>query len=860
MMQTWNSGSSESMQPTISPRGNPLIRSLTRTQLSPVRVQQLRKAFARYDVNGDGRIDLNEMEEMFNSFGITDVNSEERDEFVKQLDKDGDGCIGFDEFVRFYKNMEAIGANIANKAIAPTKSVPEPPNTSTNSVRDCSIDNESDVSEVYSSTNKSPRSTVVKMRGLLDLVRQGQREEERKNEGYITDKKRAARQRIYDLMYDLPSFAPDFVYRRWWDVVVLMIMLYHWVVALVQGIFGVAPTDEMLIVECIVSVLLILDIVMNLNTAIQAEDRSFVLIVDRAHIFKIYVSSGNFLIDLLAGLPFDILMWYASGLTAWRICRFFRALKVLKWTNLFGLTDRGNMDPAFVQFYFWTVPLLKLFSKMIFIGNSMTVGRMIIASWPDVSDSCDDRQFGLDACTESMFQRYLLSLWWCWALLTTQGLVKIENGWVYAYAGFVMLMSLLLQGHVVASMSALLLKSDIVEQNRDNMRSTLAIMRQYCIPSSLQQEVLSFQYHSLQQNAASGFAHILERLPGPMQKEVGLYVRVDLIAKVPMFEQLSTECKLELANCLDQTYCEPDCFIIEYGEKGDEMYFMMHGFADVIIPASPTEEETEQGLGKVITTVKRGDFFGEMALLNPELRRRASIQALTYCDMFQLHNVDFGKLLADFEELRDKVEAEAVRRGLNDKDKEDGHPSFESQDILYNSDNLLGARSSRTSVVLHPPTESEVKNLKQPQSSTNEEAFRVSSFHATRSFRKIQKLSGYAFATDPSGGKTNTKRVSIAAAANKGRDSYAEASSDGSSSSEGMAKENPPTAPHPVHRGSCCCDPTMRNKIESLSESNADIRQTLARLELSVGKLLQTREVCDSGVMSVGSSAFKSGF
>eukprot|EP00662_Eupelagonemidae_sp_cell21_P045869 gene45869-51589_t len=38
------------------------------------------------------------------------------------------------------------------------------------------------------------------------------------------------------------------------------------------------------------------------------------------------------------------------------------------------------------------------------------------------------------------------------------------------------------------------------------MRITLAVMRHYNVPGPLQQEVLSFQHHTLQQNAAAGAA------------------------------------------------------------------------------------------------------------------------------------------------------------------------------------------------------------------------------------------------------------------------------------------------------------------------------------------------------------------
>eukprot|EP00754_Rhynchopus_humris_P019499 Rhum_TRINITY_DN14643_c11_g2::Rhum_TRINITY_DN14643_c11_g2_i2::g.107451::m.107451 len=663
---------------SLSSGVNPLQKRLTKTPIEMGKVEKLRVMFSRYDTNGDGSIDPDEMKQLLGELGVDqEVTTDEVSEFCASLDKDGDGSIGFDEFVRFYKGIEKLAkvdtsekaaavvqarlnktANIDVKA-GNTSAATTPP--STPPLAPDNAQTEEAQGETFTSPNNKDR---LKIKGLLDLVKASADEDA---EEYITDKKKAARQRIYDLMYDLPCFAPDYLYRRWWDCIVLLIMMYHWIVATVQGIFSYEPTRDMIIVELIVTILMVVDIAVCLNTAIQAEDRAFYLVVDRKEIMKLYARSGMLFVDVLSGFPFDIIMWYAVGAMGWRVCRFLRLLKGFRLFSLFSLTDRGNMDPAFVQFYFWTVPLLKILTKMVFMGNLMTVIRMIIVSTGGVSTNCE--LYDQDRCQDSLTQRYLYSVWWCWALLTTQGLARVDDPPSFVYAAIVMAMSLLLQGHVIAHMSALLIKSDVAEQNRDSMRETLAIMRQYQIPASLQQEVLSFQYHSLQQNAASGFAHILERLPLPMQKEVGLYVRVDLIAKVPMFEDLSVDCKLELANCLEQTYCEPDCFIIEYGERGNEMYFMMHGFADVIVPAEGEDGTPDPTLtyGTVVTTIKRGDFFGEMALLNPELTRTASIQALSYCDMFQLHNYDFKKLLKDHEELRVRVEAEADLRGIKEK-------------------------------------------------------------------------------------------------------------------------------------------------------------------------------------------------
>jgi len=65
-----------------------------------------------------------------------------------------------------------------------------------------------------------------------------------------------------------------------------------------------------------------------------------------------------------------------------------------------------------------------------------------------------------------------------------------------------------------------------------------------------------------------------------------------------------------------------------HGESSSHMFFVMHGFADVIVPVEGSVDE-----GKVIGTVKKGDFFGEESLLT-DATRTCSIQALTYCDLY----------------------------------------------------------------------------------------------------------------------------------------------------------------------------------------------------------------------------------
>eukprot|EP00756_Hemistasia_phaeocysticola_P004415 Hpha_TRINITY_DN12794_c0_g3::TRINITY_DN12794_c0_g3_i1::g.114450::m.114450 len=595
------------------------------------RKEELKELFSQYDADGSGKISQAEFEKLLPGLGIGWLKADVMTKISRELDLNGDGEVSFQEFIMFYDTLVSLAQ--------PDESLQAPGLDAV--VADDSGD------------------------ALLAIVKE-QRQKIADNDQYMTDKQIATRARIYQLLYELPSVAPDYIYRRTWDVLILAVILYLWIVVSLQVVKGAMPNFTMLLVDAAITAILLADVIVVMHTAVQV-GRQSQLVVERKAIIRHYVKSGDIFIDVLSSVPFDILIGYLSGsMLAWRVLRALRLLKVFKFSKLFLMTDRGTMDSSFVRFYFWTTALLRQGFIIFATLHLLTLLRMVVNMNADQNGQCED--FGKDRCAQSIPGEYAYAFFWVWALLTTQGMAALEDKLTYGYASIVALMALVLQGHVVANMSALVLKSNVDVQNQDAMRATLAIMSHYNVPVRLQQEVLSYQYHSLMQNAAASLAHTLERLPAQMQREVGLYVKVELVTGVPMFEGISTEARLAVANCLEQTYAEPEDFIIKYGETGAEMFFMMHGFADVIIPITIVDESNgEQAViteGKVVATIKRGDFFGEVALLQPDQTRTASIQALTYCDLFCLHAHDFSQLYDQFTELNHRVQQEARARGL----------------------------------------------------------------------------------------------------------------------------------------------------------------------------------------------------
>ena len=110
-------------------------------------------------------------------------------------------------------------------------------------------------------------------------------------------------------------------------------------------------------------------------------------------------------------------------------------------------------------------------------------------------------------------------------------------------------------------------------------------------------------------------------------------------------------CKIALAEQLSNVVVPPEEFIICVGEEAHEMFFLVHGFADVI----------SRG-GGWVCTLKKGAFFGEMALLQPNTKRNATIKALNFCDLYKLGREAFEGILDRFPTFRRSITEEVERR------------------------------------------------------------------------------------------------------------------------------------------------------------------------------------------------------
>ena len=105
-----------------------------------------------------------------------------------------------------------------------------------------------------------------------------------------------------------------------------------------------------------------------------------------------------------------------------------------------------------------------------------------------------------------------------------------------------------------------------------------------------------------------------------------------LLEKVPLFKGLSTKHLGMVARSLDQVTVSDGTELTRQGEAGEAMYLIASG--KVVVRRN----------GRKIAERKKGDFIGEMALLDGQTRS-ATVVADGAVTVFEVHRRDFAKLL-----------------------------------------------------------------------------------------------------------------------------------------------------------------------------------------------------------------------
>jgi voltage-gated potassium channel len=233
---------------------------------------------------------------------------------------------------------------------------------------------------------------------------------------------------------------------------------------------------------------------------------------------------------------------------------------------------------------------------------------------------------------------YLQAWYWCMQTLSTIGYGDItpRTAPEMIYAIAVMIVGVGMYGYVIGNVANLIAN---LQPSRvrflETMERLTAFMRYRRLPPRLQQKVRDYYTHVWEQRLGYDESTFIAGLPTGLMTEVTMFLRHDIIQKVPFLHDAGEDLLRELALAVRPVVVTPGEVVFREGETGREMYLISRGTVEVLTKAS----------GGVIATLTEGEFFGEMALLLNQ-PRGATVRAVGYCDLYTLDKATFDRIIA----------------------------------------------------------------------------------------------------------------------------------------------------------------------------------------------------------------------
>ena len=332
-------------------------------------------------------------------------------------------------------------------------------------------------------------------------------------------------------------------------------------------------------------------------------------------------------IDIVAAIPFLLI----TGNIFLELIRLVKLARVVKYVrNIFLESMRWNSYLIFIFFIYWF---------------------LLITHWL----ACGWVALNSDAYQSSV-EGYITSLYWCIQTVTTVGYGDVVLSTVSQeiYAMVVMLFGVGVYGYIIGNVANILLKRDPARtQYFNNIGKLRAFVNFRNIPQNLQKRIRDYYEYIWRQKLGYNESDFIIDLPDGLKTEVELYLKRDMLEKIPLFKGISDKFIREVSLCLKPVVYTPGDYIFRRGDKGTKMYFVIRGKLKIL-----------SGEDKVLNEVSDGDFFGELALFRDEVRS-ASVQAITYCDLYVLSKEVFEHVLNNYPEISTQIRKVAEERLKN---------------------------------------------------------------------------------------------------------------------------------------------------------------------------------------------------
>lgn len=432
---------------------------------------------------------------------------------------------------------------------------------------------------------------------------------------------------------------PESAQKRYWEILVFIFTVLASVIIPYRFVLPAPAGPGILLIEGIWSVVFILNILITLRSAVF---HNGILINDPKTIYRKYLSKG-FALDFISALPFDLFfdLLESSGMTN-SLGPYTQFILILRFLRLLRLIPSIRLTHQWQHSHLFNPSLVHMLFLFFWI--------LMIAHW----GACGWIYFSGLGPVQDHYTKYIRALYWSITTLTTIGygdIVPVTNTQII-YAMLVAISGAGLYGYVIGNIASLLANMNIAKtQHLEKMKTINTFMRYKDFPTELQQKIRKYYTYLWESRRDYDEVSLTKDMPSSLKREVSLFLKREVIEKVPIFRGTEDGFIKEIVMHLKPVVYTPGDFIFHAGEIGHDMYFISKGVVEIV-----------SGDGSnVYATLTDGDFFGEIALVTNQ-PRTASVRAADYCDLYTLDKKTLERVLEHFPDIAGHIHAMAKER------------------------------------------------------------------------------------------------------------------------------------------------------------------------------------------------------